>query len=185
MGSFERIASGTLELKFTNEQTIPCEHDNGIREEVFSAIMVWCGRLSGQLDVNLYMQLATASLNIANVTVTPGSTNASLATTSWSYVSNAPLNAQIQVNGLPTNEFGDTIPTSSVMVGQVSPAGSCTSSTCTHLSLTLQNYATNQPVQASPTLTMYWYISPPNPMVPGTYTFTYTLNLQWTGTYPS
>jgi hypothetical protein len=140
---------------------------------------------SGQLDVNLYMQIATASLNIANVTVTPGATNASLATTSWSYVSNAPLNAQVQANGLPTNGFGDTIPISSVIVGQVSSAGSCTSSTCTKLSLTLQNYATNQPVQASPTLTVYWYISPPNPMVPGTYTFTYTLNLQWTGTYPS
>lgn len=141
---------------------------------------------TGKFDMNLYMQIATASLNIANLTaVTPGAANASLGTTTWSYVSNAPLNAQVQANDLPTDEFADTIPIDTIMVGQVTPPGTCTSATCTKLSLTQQNYATNQANQASPVLNMYWYISPPNPMAPGTYTFTYVLSITWTGTYPS
>ena len=142
---------------------------------------------TGLFDMNMYMQIATSSLNIANTTVTPGSINQTLGTTTWSYVSNAPLWAQLQSAADPQNQFGDTIPINTIMVGSVASAASCSVATCVKMvnAPSWVYWQTAYQVQASPTLNMYWYISPPAVMVPGTYTFVYTLNLQWTGTYPS
>jgi hypothetical protein len=141
---------------------------------------------TGQFDMNMYMQIATSSLNIAN-TVTPGAINSSLGSTTWSYISNAPLWAQLQSAADPQNQYGDTITINTIMVGSVSSAATCSVATCVKMvdNPSWAYWSTAYQVQVSPTLTMYWYISPPNPMVPGTYTFVYTLNLQWTGTYAS
>jgi hypothetical protein len=136
--------------------------------------------------MNMYLSLTLPSANINNATaITPGATDQQMGTTTWTYTSNAPLNVQMMAGGDLTNQYGDTIPITDVTIGSVSPASSCTGSTCITLSLSNQNYQTDQPVQISPTNTIYWYLSPPSVVVPGGYTFAYTMTIAWNNQYPS
>jgi hypothetical protein len=141
---------------------------------------------TGTLDMNMYLSLTLPSANINNGTaITPGAINEQIGTTTWTYTSNAPINVQIMAGQALTNQYGDQIPITDVMIGSVTPASTCTGNTCITLSLSNQNYQTNQPVQASPTNTMYWYLSPPSVVVPGGYTTTYTTTILWNNQYPS
>jgi hypothetical protein len=145
------------------------------------------GTRTGTLDMNMYLSLTLPSANINNATaITPGATNQQMGTTTWTYTSNAAINVQMVAGSDLTNQYGDTIPITDVTIGSVSPASSCSmGSTCITLSLSNQNYATDQPVQVSPTNTIYWYLSPPSVVVPGGYTFTYTMTIAWNNQYPS
>jgi len=139
---------------------------------------------TGTLDMNMYLSLTLPSANINNATaITPGSTNQMMGTTTWTYTSNAPTNDQMMAGQNLTNQYGDQIPITDVTIGSVSPASSCTGSTCITLSLSNQNYQTNLPVQDGPTNTIYWYLSAPSVVVPGTYTFTYTNTIAWNNQY--
>jgi hypothetical protein len=142
---------------------------------------------TGTFDMNMYLSLTLPSANINNATaITPGSTNQQIGTTTWTYTANAPMNDQMVAGQNLTDQYGDQIPITDVTIGSVSPASSCSmGSTCITLSLSNQNYQTNLPVQASPTYTMYWYLSAPSVVVPGTYTFTYTMTIAWNNQYPS
>jgi hypothetical protein len=144
------------------------------------------GTRTGALDMNMYLSLTLPSANINNATaIAPGATNQQIGTTTWTYTSNAPINDQMVAGQNLTNQYGDQIPITDVTIGSVSPASSCSGSTCLTLSLSLQNYQTSQPVQVSPTNTIYWYLSAPSVVVPGTYTFTYTNTIAWNHQYPS
>jgi hypothetical protein len=142
---------------------------------------------TGTLDMNMYLSLTLPSGNINNATaITPGSTNEQIGTTTWTYTSNAPIDDQMVAGQNLTDQYGDQIPITDVTIGSVSPASSCSmGSTCITLSLSNQNYQTDQPVQVSPTNTIYWYLSAPSVVVPGTYTFTYTMTIAWNNQYPS
>jgi hypothetical protein len=145
------------------------------------------GTRTGTLDMNMYLSLTLPIASINNATaITPGATNQQIGTTTWTYTSNAPISVQMVAGQNLTNEYGDQIPIADTTIGSVSPAASCSmGSTCISLSLSNQNYQTNQPVQVSPTNTMYWYLSPPSVVVPGGYTFTYTMTIAWNNQYPS
>jgi hypothetical protein len=141
---------------------------------------------TGAFDMNMYLSLTLPSANISNGTaITPGSTNQEIGTTTWTYTSNAPINVQMSASQPLTNQYGDTIPITDMTVGTVYPAASCTGSTCMTLSLSNQNYQSNQPVQVSSTNTIYWYLSAPPVVVPGGYTTTYTITIVWNNQYPT
>jgi hypothetical protein len=133
--------------------------------------------------MNMYLSLTLPSANINNATaIAPGMNYQNIGTTAWQYTSNAPINVQLAAGQNLTNQYGDQIPASNVFIAPTDPA--CPGSTCMTLSLSNQNYQSNQPVQISPTNSMYWYLSAPSVVVPGTYTFTYTATAMWNNQYP-
>lgn len=141
---------------------------------------------TGTFDMNMYLSLTLPSANINNGTaITPGSTNQQIGTSTWAYTSNAPINVQMLAGQNLTNQYGDQIPITDMAIGSVTPAASCTGSSCITLSLSNQNYQSNQPVQVSPTNTIYWYLSAPAVVVPGGYTTTYTVTIVWNNQYPT
>jgi hypothetical protein len=141
---------------------------------------------TGTFDMNAYLSLTLPSANINNGTaITPGQTNQLIGTTTWTYTSNQPINVQIVAGQNLTDQYGDQIPITDITVGSVTPASTCTGSTCITLSLSNQNYQSNQPVEASPTYWCYWYLSAPAVVVPGGYTTTYTLTINWNNQYPT
>ena len=141
---------------------------------------------TGTFDMNMYLSLTLPSANISNGTaISPGSVNQNIGTTTWTYTSNAPINVQMLAGQNLTNQYGDQIPITDITVGSVHPAGGCTGSTCITLSLSNQNYQINQPVEVSPTNTIYWYLSAPAVVVPGAYTTTYTVTIVWNNQYPT
>lgn len=141
---------------------------------------------TGTFDMNMYLSLTLPSANINNGTaITPGSTNQQIGTSTWTYTSNAPINVQMLAGQNLTNQYGDQIPITDITIGSVTPAASCTGSSCITLSLSNQNYQSNQPVQVSPTNTIYWYLSAPAVVVPGGYTTTYTVTIVWSNQYPT
>jgi len=144
------------------------------------------GTRTGTFDMNMYLSLTLPSANINNGTaITPGSTNQQIGTSTWQYTSNAPINVQMVAGQNLTNQYGDQIPITDITVGSVTPASTCTGSTCITLALSSQNYKSNQPVQVSPTNTIYWYLSAPAVVVPGAYTTTYTITIVWNTVYPT
>jgi hypothetical protein len=146
---------------------------------------------TGTLDMNVYQQMTVpdTNFNINLASATPGAANESMGTVTWSYSSNQPMNVNIIASGdANSTVYGgtpDLIPIANFMVGTSSTASGCSATTCLKLSTSTQPYATNMLAQISPSLSMYWYISPPNPVVPGTYTFTYTVTMAWNNVYPS
>ena len=141
---------------------------------------------TGTFDMNMYLSLTLPTANISNGTaITPGTTNQQIGTTTWTYTSNAPINAQMIAGQNLQNQYGDQIPITDITVGAVHPASTCTGSTCITLTLSNQNYQSNQPVQVSPTNTIYWYLSAPPVVVPGGYTTTYTITIVWNNQYPT
>lgn len=141
---------------------------------------------TGTFDMNMYLSLTLPTANISNGTaISPGSVNQQIGTTTWTYTSNAPINDQMVAGSNLTNQYGDQIPITDVTIGSVSPASICTGSTCMTLTLSSQNFQSNQPVQISPTNTIYWYLSPPSVVVPGSYTTTYTMTIIWNNVYPA
>jgi len=140
---------------------------------------------TGTFDMNMYLSLTLPTANISNGTaISPGSTNQQIGTTTWTYTSNAPINVQMLAGQNLTNQYGDQIPIIDITLGSVSPAASCTATTCITLTLSNQNYQSNQPVQVSPTNTIYWYLSAPAVVVPGGYSTTYTVTIVWNNQYP-
>ena len=141
---------------------------------------------TGTFNMNMYLSLTLPTANINNGTsINPGSTNQQIGTTSWTYTSNAPINVQMIAGQNLTNQYGDQIPITDITIGSVSPASTCSGSTCMTLSLSNQNYQSNQPVQVSPSYTVYWYLSAPAVVVPGGYSTTYTMTIVWNNAYPS
>lgn len=141
---------------------------------------------TGTFDMNMYLSLTLPSANISNGTaITPGTTNQQIGTTTWTYTSNAPINVQMLAGQNLTDQYGDQIPITDITLGTVSPASACTGSTCIILTLSNQNYQSNQPVQVSPTNTIYWYLSAPPVVVPGGYATTYTITIVWNNQYPT
>jgi hypothetical protein len=74
------------------------------------------------------------------------------------------------------DQFSDTIPLGNVYVGKTAPASNNDGD---KLTISPQTLYSNLGVAASQNENMYWFITTPSPCPPGTYTFTYVINIDY------
>jgi hypothetical protein len=128
---------------------------------------------SGVLDVNLYVSITVpSSVNLG--TLSGGATNSSAGNYPATYTGNAILVFQIYGPGDPANQYGDTFPLSNIYVGQT---GTPSNNDGRKLAYSSQNLYSSLPVAASQNENMYWFTTTPNPFPPGTYSFSYVINI--------
>ena len=130
----------------------------------------------GQLDLNLYVSITTPT-SISFGTISAGQMNASAPDNPYvvTYTGNAILLFQVWGNGDPTNEYGDTLPLSNIYISQ-NPAPDDTG---VKLTTSAQMFMNNLPVALNQNESMYWFVTTPDPFPPGTYAFTYYINIDY------
>jgi len=132
---------------------------------------------TGVLDVNLYVSI-TIPTSVNFGTLSAGLNNQTAVSNPYTaqYTGNAILLFQVWGSGDPTNEFGDSFPLANMYVGQT---GTPSNHDEKALTTSPQNLYSSLGVASNQDENMYWFVTTPNPFPPGTYTFTYTINVDY------
>ena len=92
------------------------------------------------------------------------------------YTGNAILLFQVWGSGDPTNEFGDSFQLSNIYIGQT---GTSSNNDGKALTTSPQDLYSSLGVASNQNENMYWFVTTPNPFPPGTYTFSYVINVDY------